>query len=89
MPRYGDFAEIQYLVNNIFSDAPPETKTKVTTEEASIEVRNGTWINGLASRVALDLEKYGFNVVRIGNAGKQNFAKSIIYDLTYGKKMQS
>jgi len=89
VPRYGDFAEIQYLVNNIFSDAPVETKIKVVTERASIEVRNGTWINGLASEVALDLEKYGFNIIRTGNAGRQNFEKSVIYDLTYGEKMQS
>ncbi len=89
VPRYGDFAEIQYLVNNIFSDAPIEIKTKVVTEKASIEVLNGTWINGLASEVALDLEKYGFNIIRTGNAGRQNFEKSVIYDLTYGEKMQS
>jgi len=88
-PRSGDFAEIQYLVNNIFSDAPAETKTKVTAEDTSIEVRNGTWINGLASKVALDLERYGFNVLRIGNCSRQNFQKSVIYDLTYGEKMQS
>lgn len=88
-PRSGDFAEIQYLVHNIFSEAPPETKTKVKIEKASVEVRNGTWINGLASRVALDLEKYGFNVIRIGNSGRQNFQKSVIYDLTYGGKIES
>lgn len=89
VPRYGDFTEIQYLVNNIFSDAPIETKTKVVTEKASIEVRNGTWINGLASKIALDLERYGFNIIRTGNSGRQNFEKSVIYDLTYGEKMQS
>ena len=89
IPRSGDFAEIQYLVNNIFSDAPFEAKTKVATENASIEVRNGTWINGLASKTALDLEKYGFNVIRIGNSSRQNFEKSVIYDLTYGEKIKS
>jgi len=88
-PRSGDFAEIKYLVYNIFSDAPPESKVKVTTEKATIEVRNGTWINGLASQKALDLEKYGFNIIRIGNSSRQNFQKSVIYDLTYGEKMES
>lgn len=88
-PRSGDFAEIQYLVNNIFSDAPIEAKTKVKVEKASLDIRNGTWINGLASVTALDLEKYGFNVVRLSNSSHQNFQKSVIYDLTYGEKMES
>lgn len=88
-PRNGDFTEIQYLANNIFFDAPVEAKTKVVAENVSIEVRNGTWINGLANIAALDLEKFGFNIIRIGNCSRQNFKKSVIYDLTYGKKMQS
>lgn len=89
IPRSGDFNEIKYFVNNIFSDAPVEEKTRVSNERATIEVRNGTWINGLASKMALDLEKYGFIVVRIGNSSRQNFQKTVIYDLTYGEKSKS
>lgn len=88
-PNSGDFAEIQYYVNNIFSDAPEEKKEKVIQEKSTVEVRNGTWINGLASRAALDIEKYGFLVTKVGNSSKQNFQKSVIYDLTYGEKMDS
>ncbi|MFH1822738.1 MAG: LCP family protein [Patescibacteria group bacterium] len=89
IPTSGDFAEIVYLVHNIFSDVPLESKTKVATEKATIEVRNGTWINGLANQKALDLEKYGFEVIRIGNSSHQNFQKSVIYDLTFGEKIES
>lgn len=88
-PRSGDFSEIQYLVSNIFNNAPKEAKTKIATEKASLEVRNGTWINGLASKVGMDLENYGFEVIRIANANQQNFQKNVIYDLTGGKKMAS
>lgn len=88
-PNSGDFAEIQYFVNSIFSDAPKELKTKVINEKSTVEVRNGTWVNGLASQAALDIEKYGFIVTRVGNSNKQNFQKSVIYDLTYGEKMDS
>ncbi|MFH1583312.1 MAG: LCP family protein [Candidatus Falkowbacteria bacterium] len=88
-PRSGDFSEIKYLVNNIFTDAPSNDKQKVKQEKATLEVRNGTWINGLANKAALDLEKYGFNIVRIGNTSQQNFEKSVIYDLTYGEKIQA
>lgn len=88
-PRNGDFAEIQYLVSNIFNDAPAADKQKVVLEKAAIEVRNGTWVNGLANKAALDLEKYGFNIIRVGNTSQQNFEKSVIYDLTYGAKIQA
>lgn len=88
-PRSGDFSEIQYFASSVFSDAPPETKTKVSDERASIEVRNGTWINGLASQTAVDLERYGFSITRVGNSSRQNFQTSVIYDLTYGEKMDS
>lgn len=88
-PRSGDFSEIRYLISNIFEDAPAGDKEKVADDKASVEIRNGTWINGLASKTALDLEKYGFNITRVGNAGQRNAEKSIIYDLTYGKKIQA
>jgi len=88
-PRSGDFAEIQYFVHNVFSDAPQNMKTQVAEEKVAVEVLNGTWINGLASQTAVDLEKYGFEISRVGNCSKQKFQKSVIYDLTYGEKMKS
>ncbi|MDD4271595.1 MAG: LCP family protein [Patescibacteria group bacterium] len=88
-PRSGDFSEIKYLVNNIFADAPADDKQKVKKEVATVEVRNGTWLNGLANKAALDLEKYGFEIVRVGNSSQKNFQKSVIYDLTYGEKIQA
>jgi len=88
-PRSGDFTEIQYFINNIFSSAPVSVSARVSDERATIEVRNGTWINGLASQTALDIEKLGFIIVRIGNSAQQNFQKSVIYDLTYGEKAES
>jgi LCP family protein required for cell wall assembly len=88
-PASGDFSQIEYMVKNIFNSAPLETKQKITKEEAAIEVRNGTWINGLANKAALDLEKYGFTVLYTGNSSQRNFQKSVIYDLTSGGKPES
>ncbi len=88
-PKSGDFEEIKYMVDNVFLEIPKEEKIKVTKEEATVEIYNGTWINGLASKSSVDVEKYGFSVLRIGNSSKQNFQKSVIYDLTYGEKMES
>ncbi len=88
-PRSGDFSEIQYLINNIFAEAPVSDKAVIKQQPATVEVRNGTWINGLANKTALDLEKYGFDIVRIGNTSQKNFEKTVIYDLTYGAKIQA
>lgn len=89
VPRAGDFSQIQYLIGNIFADAPTEAKAKVVEEEVAIEIRNGTWINGLASKVSTDLEKYGFDVLSVGNASQRNYQRSVIYDLTNGAKAES
>lgn len=88
-PRSGDFSEIKYLINNIFNQAPNDDKEKVMADKAAVEIRNGTWINGLANKIAFDLERYGFNITRIGNTSQKNFEKTVIYDLTYGEKIQA
>jgi LCP family protein required for cell wall assembly len=79
MPRSGKFTEIEYLVNNVFEQVPNQEKEKVEAEKAKVEILNGTWINGLASRVAVDLEKYGFNIVRVSNSERKDFEKNVIY----------
>jgi LCP family protein required for cell wall assembly len=88
-PRSGDFSEIKYLVNTVFQQAPTDSKVEVSGEMATVEVRNGTWINGLASQIAVDIEKLGFIIIRLGNSSRQNFQKSVIYDLTSGEKAKS
>jgi polyisoprenyl-teichoic acid--peptidoglycan teichoic acid transferase len=89
LPNNGDFNEIQYLAQNIFSQPPTQTKDDVATESASLEILNGTWINGLANKSAVDLEKYGFKVIAVANSSRQNFTSSVIYDLTMGQKMDA
>ena len=88
-PRSGDFTEIQYMVNTIFDQAQPVDTEKAKKENSKIEIYNGTWINGLASKFSTDLEKEGFKVLRYGNSSHKNFQKSVIYDLTYGNKNES
>ncbi len=87
-PRSGDFSEIQYLFNGIFgtvSDNKVKSKTQ-SKEDITLTIFNGTWVNGLGSRVALDLEREGINVVEIANSTRHNFEKSVIYDLSFGAK---
>lgn len=92
-PRSGDFSEIMYMFANIFGQAPTETDTKTNLkapdEKITLSVLNGTWINGLGSRVALDLERSGIDVIEIGNSSRHNFEKSVIYDLGFGAKREA
>ena len=90
-PKSGDYEEIKYMIKNIFSN-PESDSTQAETRErvdASLEIRNGTWINGLAGRTSIDLKKQGFEIVRIGNSEKKDFQKSVIYDLTFGEKIKA
>lgn len=90
-PRSGDYTEIQYLVHNFFYDKEKEENNKKeeikeNTQVAKVEIKNGTWINGLANKTSIDLEKNNFIVLRISNSSQRDFSKTIIYDLSYGEK---
>jgi LCP family protein required for cell wall assembly len=95
VPRNGDFSEIKYLSQNILSPSQEkknkqkEDQETAITEDVKISVRNGTWINGLASRTSIDLEKMGFEVIRVANSSKKNFETSVIYDLAFEEKTEA
>ncbi|MDR1059290.1 MAG: LCP family protein [Treponema sp.] len=46
----------------------------------TVEVLNGTVINGLAGRTAELLRGFGFDVISIGNADSQDYEKTLILD---------
>ena len=89
-PRSGSFTEIQYLFSSIFGTVNESTDNSNTAnlnqQSATVTIFNGTWVNGLGSRVAVDLQREGINVVEIANSSRHNFEKSVIYDLTFGAK---
>jgi polyisoprenyl-teichoic acid--peptidoglycan teichoic acid transferase len=89
-PRGGDFTEAKYLVHSFFpSNEQIRAIEGENTQEAKIEIKNGTWINGLANQFSIDLEKRNFDVLRVSNSSKRDFRSSIIYDLTYGEKREA
>ena len=89
LPNNGDFSQVQYLAQNIFAQPSEQTAAAVSTENATVEILNGTWVNGLANQASTDLQKYGFKIIAVANSSRQNFQTSIIYDLTLGQKMES
>ena len=89
LPSSGNFNEIKYLIHNIFSNKVEEMKLIIAKEMPSIDVRNGTFKIGFAKRMADNLAQHGFNITHFGNASQRDFEQSIIYDLTYGEKIES
>jgi hypothetical protein len=90
MPKNNDFEEISQIAQNIFQLAELEKeKGLVKQEEAQIIIENGTKTPGLASKTAQLLKSDGFEILRIGNAAEQNLEKTMLYDLSRGKKPYS
>lgn len=93
-PKTGNFDEINTAFANIFSTDPTKqttlTKTVNVPEQkyvnstpifnsAKIEVQNGTWVVGLASRMEKRLVENGFSVSSVGNSSKRPLSVTTIY----------
>lgn len=72
-----DREKIGRLVEEMF--APP---TPIPEETATLEVWNGTPINGLAEDAATYLREQGYQVIGFGNAKDLNYQRTLIVDQT-------
>lgn len=77
VPRTGDFSELQFLADNIFSVGA------ITQESAVVMVQNGTSHAGLAAAVTDELDPYGI-ATRLVLERAADTAKTILYDFTDG-----
>lgn len=76
----GNFTAIKAFMRSLFVD------NYIKTENAKIEIQNGTSRAGLAASTAALLKGYAYNVVSITSADKTTYTKTVIYDYTGGKK---
>lgn len=97
-PKTGNFDKINEAVKNIFDSAvatPSDATTTAVTTPATanntsvfptlkIEIKNGTWRAGLASRVEKKLEEKGFAVIAVGNNLKRPIANTTLYVIQEG-----
>ncbi|MFA6514200.1 MAG: LCP family protein [Patescibacteria group bacterium] len=88
VPTAGNFSKIKNLIANIFNNgtALNEEPIKSITEAASVAIKNGTWISGLAGSSADKLKELGFTISETSNAPERNYEETLVFDLTYGKK---
>lgn len=61
------------------SPSPSTSPDAKDTAKPTIEVRNGTKVNGLAKKIADSLTKDGYTVLATGNASNQEIEKTIVY----------
>lgn len=82
MPTEGlfQFDAVKYFVRNALRDGFLES------EDASVDVYNGTNIGGLAGRTADELKSYGYKVNTVADAPQKGNQDTILVDLTKGDK---
>jgi LCP family protein required for cell wall assembly len=82
VPRAGTFnyAAIQSYVRNSLRDS------FLKSEDAKIVILNGSGIEGLAIKRADELKSYGYNVIKVDNATRQDYTSTELIDFTNGVK---
>lgn len=75
-----EYGAIQSFIRNTLKDG------YIKNENASIAVFNGSTITGLAAKRADDLKSFGYNITAVANAPSKNYPKTVLVDLTGGKK---
>jgi polyisoprenyl-teichoic acid--peptidoglycan teichoic acid transferase len=87
-PKNGDWGAVASFVADAWNGTSVDTAALPASREAAtrIEVQNGTSVVGLAQRTANSLMAAGFDVSRVGNAEHRGYDRSVLYDLTGGKK---
>ncbi|MDQ7814566.1 MAG: LCP family protein [Patescibacteria group bacterium] len=85
-PKKPDWSEIRALAADPFQSKEEVAAAAKPLEHVNLEIKNGTFRTGYAAQISTKLESLGYNINATGNATKRGFEKTIIYDLTGGKK---
>ncbi len=80
-PQAGDFAEVQKFVKYFITQEPAVKK-----ENASIEIKNGSGRDNLATTLSNKLKKYSLNITGVGSADRYDYTESVIYDRSNSSK---
>lgn len=70
-----DLNATRALINRDIKGIDPEANVKI-----KLEILNGTAIDGEAARLADQLRRDGFTVVRVANADRKNYTQTVVID---------
>jgi LCP family protein required for cell wall assembly len=85
-PKKPDWSEIRAIAASPFETKEESEARERPTETVRVEVKNGTVRTGFAAQVADTLKQKGYVVTATGNAAQKGYERSVIFDLTGGKK---
>lgn len=85
-PRKQDWSQIRDIMQNPFQTKEDRQAEDRPQTDVRLEIRNGTNATGFASDIAGRLEKVGYQVDAVGNASFRGYERTVIFDLTGGKK---
>ncbi|HVM90904.1 MAG TPA: LCP family protein [Verrucomicrobiae bacterium] len=83
-PKDGNWDAIKDLAQNPF--ATEDSSKQTAPPLAKVELKNGTFRTGFAAQVSSALTLAGYQAVNDGNASHRQYAKTMIFDLTGGRK---
>ncbi len=75
LPSAEDYSEIRYFTDLFFYH------NSVVTDQVPLQVLNSSGYEGMATDTMIYLERYGFDVVRYGNAARLGLEETTIFDL--------
>ncbi len=86
-PKTGNFTDINAMIKNVFeevkaqdNDTPEQIAPAI--QQLNIEIKNGTWIVGMAAKFRKNLQEKGFYISSVGNTAERPQDKSGIYKIT-------
>jgi polyisoprenyl-teichoic acid--peptidoglycan teichoic acid transferase len=78
---------VKEVVRQTLGTLTRETEEHFVERNLTVEVLNGTAINGLAGRTAEMLRSFGFDIISIGNADRNSYEKTLIIQRTPDETM--
>lgn len=87
-PKEEDWSEIRDIVKDPFRTTEERVTDNRPAQPVTVEVRNGTYATGFAGTVSDKLKALGYEVIGVGNAERRGYERSVIFDLTSGKKAE-
>jgi polyisoprenyl-teichoic acid--peptidoglycan teichoic acid transferase len=70
---------VKEVVSQTYGALTSEREDHFIDNNLTVEVLNGTAINGLAGRTADMLRSFGYDIISIGNADRNNYENTVIY----------
>lgn len=93
LPRNGTWDMVREIAANIFDESSTGGSSLSVASTGSsqaddirVEIQNGTTVPGLAYAASIILKENDFEVAKIGNAIKRDYAQTMVFDLTNGEK---